>query len=53
MSWFCFWEIFFPFVVFRAGLHYGVDTGYFVVLMVVMLVMAGVGFRGDARGGWY
>ena len=32
-------------MVLRGGFHGGVDTGSFVV-------MAGVGFRGDARGVW-
>jgi len=39
-------------VVLRGGLHGGVDTEFFVaVIVVVMLVVAGVGLRGDARGG--
>jgi len=40
-------DFFFPFVVFRGGFHGGVDIGYFVVLLMV----AGIGFHGDARGG--
>jgi len=51
VSWFCFWRFFFfafLFVVLRGGLHGGVDIGYFGV----MLVVTGIGFRGDAHGGW-
>jgi len=55
VSWFCFWDFFvfvFSVVVLRGGLHGGVDTEFFVaVIVVVMLVVAGVGLRGDARGG--
>jgi len=33
------------FVVVHGGFHGGVDTGFFVVVLVVV-------FGGDARGGW-
>jgi len=39
-------------VVFRGGFHGGADTGSFVVVPVVVMLVAGVGFGGDARGGW-